>query len=73
MWKFPIGYRGNPTAVRISLHKLQFSGDDVLYQVSTIDALLQGVYDGVIPFGELGTHGDFGIGTVDGLEEKCWL
>jgi len=42
--------------------------DDVLYQVSTINALLQGVYDGVIPIGELETHGDFGIGTFDGLE-----
>ncbi|WP_440947251.1 acetolactate decarboxylase [Methanosarcina sp. T3] len=45
------------------------SGDiDVLYQVSTIDALLQGVYDGVLPVAELETHGDFGIGTFDGLE-----
>jgi acetolactate decarboxylase len=41
---------------------------DVLYQVSTIDALLQGVYDGVLPVSELETHGDFGIGTFDGLE-----
>ncbi|MDY9925768.1 acetolactate decarboxylase [Methanosarcina sp.] len=41
---------------------------DVLYQVSTIDALLQGVYDGVLPLAELETHGDFGIGTFDGLE-----
>ena len=41
---------------------------DTLYQVSTIDALLQGVYDGVLTIGELKTHGDFGIGTIDGLE-----
>jgi acetolactate decarboxylase len=41
---------------------------DVLYQVSTIDALLQGVYDGVLPISELVTHGNFGIGTFDGLE-----
>jgi acetolactate decarboxylase len=44
------------------------AGNDVLYQVSTIDALLQGVYDGVLSFRELKTHGDFGIGTCDGLE-----
>jgi acetolactate decarboxylase len=44
------------------------SETDVLYQVSTIDALLQGVYDGVLPVSELETHGDFGIGTFDGLE-----
>lgn len=41
---------------------------DVLYQVSTIDALLQGIYDGVMPISELETHGDFGIGTFDRLE-----
>jgi acetolactate decarboxylase len=42
--------------------------NDVLYQVSTIDALLQGVYDGVLSIGELETHGDLGIGTLDGLD-----
>ena len=41
---------------------------DTLYQVSTIDALMQGVYDGVQPIGELKKHGDFGIGTFDALE-----
>jgi acetolactate decarboxylase len=44
------------------------TGNDVLYQVSTIDALLQGVYDGVLSFRELKTHGDFGLGTIDGLD-----
>jgi acetolactate decarboxylase len=43
-------------------------GNDVLYQVSTIDALLQGVYDGALSVGELKTHGDFGIGTLNGLD-----
>ena len=28
------------------------TGNDILYQVSTIDALLQGVYDGVLSFRE---------------------
>ena len=41
---------------------------DTLYQVSTIDALLQGVYDGVLPFENLESQGDFGIGTVDKLD-----
>ena len=40
---------------------------DVLYQVSTIDALMQGVFGGVKPIGELRTHGDFGIGTFHAL------
>ncbi|MDO9550587.1 MAG: acetolactate decarboxylase [Methanoregula sp.] len=41
---------------------------EILYQVSTIDALMQGVYDGVQPVGELRRHGNFGIGTFDALD-----
>ncbi|MDP2796290.1 MAG: acetolactate decarboxylase [Methanoregula sp.] len=41
---------------------------ETLYQVSTIDALMQGVFDGVQPVGELKKHGDFGIGTFHALE-----
>jgi acetolactate decarboxylase len=38
-----------------------------LYQVSTIDALLAGVYDGEVRFADVMRHGDFGIGTFDAL------
>jgi len=41
---------------------------DVLFQASTHDALLQGVYDGSITFGELKEHGDFGLGTFEALD-----
>jgi acetolactate decarboxylase len=41
---------------------------EILYQVSTIDALMQGVYDGVEPVSELKKHGGFGIGTFDALD-----
>jgi acetolactate decarboxylase len=41
---------------------------ETLYQVSTIDALMQGVYEGVQPFSEVKRHGDFGIGTFDALD-----
>ena len=41
---------------------------DVLFQVSTIDTLLEGVYDGAVTFSELSSHGDFGIGTFDHLD-----
>lgn len=41
---------------------------EILYQVSTIDALLQGSYDGVVPYAEVKKHGDFGIATFDGLD-----
>jgi len=42
--------------------------EDTLMQVSTVDALIQGVYDGVMTFETLRTYGDFGIGTLDGLD-----
>jgi acetolactate decarboxylase len=41
---------------------------ETLYQVSTIDALMLGVYDGVQPVSELKKHGGFGIGTFDALD-----
>jgi len=42
--------------------------NDALYQVSTINALLGGVYTGSESFAELKKHGDFGIGTFDELD-----
>lgn len=39
-----------------------------LVQVSTIDALLAGLYDGVIPLDKMVQNGDFGIGTFDKLD-----
>ena len=41
---------------------------ETLVQISTIDALLNGVYDGVMTFGNLKQYGDFGIGTFEGLD-----
>ncbi len=56
-------------AFAVSLPKQTGTTDgETLYQVSTIDALMQGVYDGVLPVGELKEHGDFGIGTFDALD-----
>lgn len=42
--------------------------NDVLFQTSTFDALLKGVYDGNMTFKELKKYGDFGIGTFNGLD-----
>ncbi|MBE3114693.1 MAG: acetolactate decarboxylase [Actinobacteria bacterium] len=44
------------------------TSSESLVQVSTIDALLNGVYDGVIDFKTLKIYGDFGIGTFDRLD-----
>ncbi len=41
---------------------------DTLYQVSTIDALLSGVYDGKTTAADLLKHGDLGLGTFNGLD-----
>jgi acetolactate decarboxylase len=39
-----------------------------LYQVSTLQALMESAYDGVMTCGELRRHGDLGLGTLDGLD-----
>jgi acetolactate decarboxylase len=41
---------------------------DSVTQVSTIDAILNGLYDGVISYSDLKEYGDFGIGTFEGLD-----
>ena len=52
----PEEYADNPIAQR-----------ETLVQVSTIDAILNGAYDGVVDFAVLKDYGDFGIGTFDRL------
>jgi len=44
------------------------SGGDTLVQISTIDAVLNGLYDGVTDFKTLKSYGDFGIGTFQALD-----
>jgi acetolactate decarboxylase len=41
---------------------------DTLYQYSTLGSLMAGVYDGALTFGELKSHGDFGLGTFNTLD-----
>ncbi|HEY6729426.1 MAG TPA: acetolactate decarboxylase [Solirubrobacterales bacterium] len=40
----------------------------VLFQASTIAALLEGAYDGDLSFAELAEHGDLGLGTLNHLD-----
>ncbi len=42
--------------------------DDTLFQISTISALMNGVYDGTMTFEDLESHGNFGIGTFEALD-----
>jgi acetolactate decarboxylase len=41
---------------------------DTLFQTSTINTLMAGVYEGNITLKELKKHGDFGLGTFDSLD-----
>lgn len=41
---------------------------NILYQVSLLQALTLGHYEGVLPVGEIRKHGDFGLGTFHGLD-----
>jgi acetolactate decarboxylase len=40
----------------------------VLFQASTIGALLDGAYEGDVSFAELAEHGDLGLGTLNALD-----
>jgi len=40
----------------------------VLFQASTIGALLEGGFEGDLPFAELSEHGDLGLGTLNHLD-----
>ncbi len=39
-----------------------------IYQTSTLDAILDGAYDGDVTIAELAERGDLGLGTLDGLD-----
>ena len=50
-----------------------------IYQVSTAGALVEGVFQGCVQVADLLRHGDFGLGTFEGLdgegillEGRCW-
>jgi acetolactate decarboxylase len=43
-------------------------GGEVLFQYSTIDALMAGVYDGQLTVGELKKQGNLGLGTFNALD-----
>ena len=45
--------------------------EGVFYQVSTLNALMLGNFDGVVPVRELLRHGSWGIGTYEGLDGEA--
>ncbi len=60
-------------ALHVEYLKKRDLGEDArphhtLFQTSTIDALLEGEYDGNVSFAELEDRGDFGLGTLEALD-----
>src|SRR6202158_1160555 len=51
-----------------ALERLLGDEDKTIFQTSTVDALMEGASQGDMTMGELKTHGDFGLGTFDGLD-----
>lgn len=49
------------------------AGEDTLTQISTIDALMTGVYEGETTLGQLKEKGDFGLGTFNALDGEMVL
>ncbi len=53
--------------------KKKVDNPDVLFQISTINALLEGVYDGETTLKELKRHGDLGLGTFNALDGEMLM
>ena len=53
--------------------KLYHRGTPVVFQVSTLDALRLGLYQGVYAIGALKRRGDFGLGTFEGIDGEMTI
>jgi len=64
------GFKKNIAAHYAGGHKIHTDTRKAheLYQTSIMSALIEGVYEGEVTFGELKEHGDFGIGTFNDLD-----
>ena len=47
---------------------LEGEGEITLFQVSTIDALMEGAFEGQVSLASLAQHGDLGVGTFQNLD-----
>lgn len=54
--------------VRSALAEHLGLGHHTLFQVSTSTALVEGIYRGAVTVAELRRHGDFGLGTFEGID-----
>lgn len=56
------------SGLALALAGCRSASSQSITQVATIDALMAGVYDGHMSLAELSGHGDFGIGTFEGMD-----
>lgn len=61
-------HRNQSHGKHAGIHDHDHHGAYEIFQVSTVNALIEGLYDGEISYGELRKHGDFGIGTFNALD-----
>lgn len=61
-------HRGSPRGRHDRVRDSDHHGAYQVFQVSTLNALLEGLYEGSLSFGELRRHGDFGLGTFNALD-----
>jgi acetolactate decarboxylase len=62
---------GSLAMIQPAWHHLSGSSDHragELYQTSLMSALMAGIYEGAVTYGELRKHGDFGLGTFNDLD-----
>jgi acetolactate decarboxylase len=62
---------GSLAMIQPAWHRVSGSEDyraGVLYQTSLMSALIAGLYDGDMTYGEIRRHGDFGLGTFNDLD-----
>ncbi|BAP55000.1 alpha-acetolactate decarboxylase AlsD [Thioploca ingrica] len=57
-----------PATLTVQATEKKPVNDSTVVQVSTIQALLKGIYDGDTTFKQLKQFGDFGFGTFNGLD-----
>jgi len=61
-------HRRLPLGTHSRVHESDHHRTHEIFQTSTINALLEGVYDGDMTYGQLREHGDFGLGTFNALD-----
>ncbi len=61
-------WRTHRRRTQVEAHPVDASGLHEIFQSSTVNALLEGVYDGAMTYEELRRHGDFGLGTFNALD-----